>query len=337
KCVARAGIAATIVLCHDVEALMVCKKVHVHPELCALADEWPRSTLSKPTALALGLARGYDMLWLDMDVVLVRDPRPLLWPLRSPEAPPVSQEEEAPHLLLSVEGDSWNCVNAGLLLVRSTFVALRFVALWLSMMILQPLYFDQQVLRHLLGLTISEMYSSPSSKKLSGYTTDWKRRLHMGLYTPQSELFGARRTPPWGVLHPCIFAMSPYITWGGTREHLWPGSSGQIAAAHVLESFPTVRTLHQQLLTDLLEATYKQNEEALQRVLSMFRTSDDGIRARKPTANAASAAAEVPVDKGSPGKCTSQVLVLGPRCKHCAADQQSSGSHKFPDAGPTKR
>ncbi|CAE7824184.1 HERC2, partial [Symbiodinium microadriaticum] len=167
---------------------------------------------------------------------LVRDPRPLLWPLRSPEAPPVSQEEEAPHLLLSVEGDSWNCVNAGLLLVRSTFVALRFVALWLSMMILQPLYFDQQVLRHLLGLTISEMYSSPSSKKLSGYTTDWKRRLHMGLYTPQSELFGARRTPPWGVLHPCIFAMSPYITWGGTREHLWPGSSGQIAAAHVLES-----------------------------------------------------------------------------------------------------
>ncbi|CAE7883458.1 HERC2, partial [Symbiodinium necroappetens] len=133
-------------------------------------------------------------------------------------------------------GDSWNCVNAGLLLVRSTFVALRFVALWLSMMILQPLYFDQQVLRHLLGLTISEMYSSPSSKKLSGYTTDWKRRLHMGLYSPQSELFGARRTPPWGVLHPCIFAMSPYTTWGGTREHLWPGSSGQIAAAHLLES-----------------------------------------------------------------------------------------------------
>ena len=29
-----------------------------------------------------------------------------------------------------------------------------------------------------------------------------------------------------------------------------------------LSGFPTVRTLHQQLLTDLLEATYKQNEEA---------------------------------------------------------------------------
>ena len=48
---------------------------------------------------------------------------------------------------------------------------------------------------------------SPSSKKLSGYTTDWKRRLHMGLYSPQSDLFGARRTPPWGVL-----------LW-----HAWPG------------------------------------------------------------------------------------------------------------------
>eukprot|EP00439_Symbiodinium_sp_Y106_P051244 s1583_g6.t2 len=299
KCLVQAGIAATIVLCHDLEALLVCKKVHVHPELCAFADEWPRSTLSKPTALALGLARGYDMLWLDMDVVLVRDPRPLLWPLRDctvREIDPISilsysvllSAGEAPHLLLSVEGDSWNCVNAGLLLVRSTFVALRFVALWLSMMILQPLYFDQQVLRHLLGLTISEMFSNPSSKKLSGYTTDWKRRLHMGLYSPQSDLFGARRTPPWGVLHPCIFAMSPYTTWGGTRdsagacltEHLWPGYSGQIAAAHVLESFPTVRTLHQQLLTELLEATYKQNEEALEKVLSTFRNLDDGSRAR---------------------------------------------------------
>ncbi|CAE7576383.1 HERC2 [Symbiodinium sp. CCMP2456] len=274
KCVMQAGLAATIVLCHDFEAVMACQKAHVHPELCAFADEWPRSTLGKPTALALGLARGYDMLWLDMDVVLVRDPRPLLWPLRSPDAPPVSQEEEAPHLLLSVEGDSWNCVNAGLLLVRSTILALRFVALWLSMMILQPLYFDQQVLRHLLGLTITEMYSSP------GYQTDWKRRLHMGLYSPQSDLFGARRTPPWGVLHPCIFAMTPYATWGGARDDWWPGYSGQIAAAHVLESFPTSRTLQQELLKELLEATSKQDKEALEEVLSLFRTSNDSMRAR---------------------------------------------------------
>ena len=40
---------------------------------------------------------------------------------------------------------------------------------------------------------------------------------------------------------------------------------------------------------------------------------------------------------GAGGGFLCQVLVLGPRCKHCAADQQSSGSHKFPDAGPTER
>ncbi|CAE7767701.1 HERC2 [Symbiodinium sp. CCMP2456] len=253
KCLVQAGIAATIVLCHDVEALMVCKKVHVHPELCAFADEWPRSTLSKPTALALGLARGYDMLWLDMDVVLVRDPRPLLWPLRSPEAPPVSQEEGS-HVTSGEEfcGELF----AQHPLLRPKIQGSRFTSTSKSCDICLASRF-----RKCIRSLASKL--SPSSKKLSGYTTDWKRRLHMGLYTPQSELFGARRTPPWGVLHPCIFAMSPYTTWGGTREHLWPGSSGQIAAAHVLESFPTVRTLHQQLLTDLLEATYKQNEEAV--------------------------------------------------------------------------
>jgi len=208
------------IMCHDMAALTACRSAHTRPQHCADARQWPATLLSKLAGVALGIRLGLDILWLDSDAVLLRDPRPLITPIQAPQGDAPSD----PDMLFSIEADSWNCVNAGVFFMRATERVLRYITWWLVLFLLRPFSIDQAVLLFLLGL-IQNM----------GFADFAGRERLLDAHGPRARLLGTLSTPRWGALDSrSAFGMSAHTTTGGIDL----GSTDGLAVMHLLASWP---------------------------------------------------------------------------------------------------
>eukprot|EP00928_Gymnodinium_smaydae_P077400 TRINITY_DN6072_c0_g1_i2.p1 TRINITY_DN6072_c0_g1~~TRINITY_DN6072_c0_g1_i2.p1 ORF type:complete len:809 (+),score=139.36 TRINITY_DN6072_c0_g1_i2:92-2518(+) len=218
----RAGVEGrTLILCHDQTSLRSCRAAHSRPELCAAAEQWPRTLLSKLVAIAQCLRRGVDVLWLDSDAVTLQNPFLFLEPLVA-EA---HTREVPPDMLFSVEAHSWNCVVAGVFFMRASVVSIKFLAFWLSLYLERPFDHDQTVLKWLLGL-VGGRASWPAFAALERLLTGDAKR---------ADVLGTLQTPSWGSLDATVhFVVPPTLASGGILR----GRAADVVVAHLVESWP---------------------------------------------------------------------------------------------------
>lgn len=238
RVVRRAGLSnGPLVLCFDVVSLESCRTAHDKPRLCADAREWPASSLSKLSAISLALSHGLDVLWVDTDAVVLRNPVPFLKPiLLDPD--PVgadltivdagsdrrSERRPPPDLLFSVEADSWNCVNSGVFLVRATRAALHFMGFWLSLLLERPVSSDQFTLYLLLGLMPG-----------MNYRLFAQREGLLSAVAPRVRALGSLQTPTWGALDPRVhFTATAEVRYGGIERDL----ASDVVIFHMLDGWP---------------------------------------------------------------------------------------------------
>mmetsp|Transcript_34036 Transcript_34036/g.106181 ORF Transcript_34036/g.106181 Transcript_34036/m.106181 type:complete len:263 (+) Transcript_34036:1-789(+) len=203
-------------MCHDTTALAACTDVHRWPHLCADARDWPKTLLSKLSGIAVCLRLGVNVMWLDSDAVILKDPRPLLLPMGG--------GDPAAELLFSIEADSWNCINAGVFFVRASQLSLRYMALWIALFLVRPFNIDQAVVQMLLGLVWHMNFADFAA-----------REGIVDARSPRSRVLGTLQTPPWGTLDARrAFGMTAQVVTGGIEQ----GAVGDLAVMHLLESWP---------------------------------------------------------------------------------------------------
>lgn len=225
----------TLAMCHDDAALEACRSAHLRPQLCADARDWPRSLLSKLAGIALALAAGADALWLDMDAVLLRHPVPFLkaWRPKTEEDAGKHNSQQKPEMLFSVEATSWNCINAGVFLMRATDRVRRYLAHWISLYLQRPHSLDQSALFLLLNL-ISGMDWAAFAKTEGLFRTATNPR------RVRAAALGDLVTPTWGALEPqARFGMTGMVATGGIRR----GRAEDLVVFHLLNSFPKHQVL----------------------------------------------------------------------------------------------
>ena len=223
KAVARKARRAlgVLVACLDSYSLASCRSRNAQPSFCADAREWPRSGLSKLMTVALSLQSGVDVLWLDLDTVVLQDPVPRISRAlqdQSLEMPDIERQ-----MLFSIEADSLNCVNSGAYFIRSSPMTQRFLGTWASVYFGHPASTDQQILYLMLGLRPRmdlKVYAESEGLLASGV---------------RARAFGSFQTPPWGALEPRVdFTVSIEVNYGGVER----GHSQLVAVLHLLDSFP---------------------------------------------------------------------------------------------------
>ena len=164
---------------------------------------------------------GVDVLWLDLDTVILRDPVPCI--LRALRDPSLERPEIERQMLFSIEADSLNCVNSGAYVIRSSPKTRRFLGTWASLYFGYPASTDQQTLYLMLGLLPEidvKVYAESEGLLASGV---------------RARAFGSFQTPAWGALDPRVdFTVPLEVSYGGV-EH---GRSHEVAVLHLLDSFP---------------------------------------------------------------------------------------------------
>jgi len=227
----RAGILQrTLVMCHDVMALAACQSVHSEPRLCADVIDWPRSLISKLIGISMVLATGCDVLWLDGDAILLKHPSSFLQAMRYSSRPEFVAEK--PHMLFSIEIDSWNCPNAGVFMMRATPEARRYMAFWVSTYLQRPHIIDQSVLSLLMGLIPGMDWKEFA--RTEGLFTDLGDSFIFGAPV-RAQALGALVTPSWGSLHPQKhFVVTAKVVTGGIAY----GHLSDVVVFHALESWP---------------------------------------------------------------------------------------------------
>eukprot|EP00930_Biecheleria_cincta_P081535 TRINITY_DN7060_c0_g1_i1.p1 TRINITY_DN7060_c0_g1~~TRINITY_DN7060_c0_g1_i1.p1 ORF type:complete len:729 (+),score=113.78 TRINITY_DN7060_c0_g1_i1:141-2327(+) len=140
----------TLVFCLDDDSLQVCKESHRLLEFCIKGEE--KTTSNKFHLMSTIINAGFDVLYLDFDTLLMKDP-----------VPPIMRESGKAELLLTRDFGG-ECINIGVVYMKSHADTARFLQDLIRWLWVHPYEFCQKAFAGLMGLediTWNEVFGDP--------------------------------------------------------------------------------------------------------------------------------------------------------------------------------